>query len=225
MDGDLLHYENFISNPSDADIEEYRRRTLGTRSDQLATIIYTSGTTGEPKGVMLTHSNLSSNQIDSFQLHDLRPDDFGLSFLPLAHVYERIVDYGYLFNGVTLAYLERMEQLPAALAEVRPTAMAAVPRVFEKIYAAILEKMHEARGFKRRLFEWAFRVAREALPWRVYARPVALGIKLEWVLANLLVYARIRAALGGRVRLIFSGGAPLARELAEFFWSVGVPIY
>ena len=120
---------------------------------QLATIIYTSGTTGEPKGVMLSHANLTSNALDSARDLDTLPGDVALSFLPLAHVYERTVDYSYFFRGITVAYIEQTELVSQALLEVHPTTVAAVPRFFEKIYATIVEKGHrvdriEARAFR-----------------------------------------------------------------------------
>lgn len=226
MDHDVLRYETLTTGGSDAQIAEYRRRAAEVKLEQLASLLYTSGTTGEPKGVMLTHYNLSSNATDALCGITFRAqDDVGLSFLPLSHVYERLIDYTYLFHGVTVAYVERMEALPAALTEVRPTLMAAVPRVFEKIYAGIMDRAAQATGLKRKLFDWAVRVARQAVPWRGYGRPVSLWVKLQWWLANLLVYPKIRAGLGGRIRRMNSGAAPIGRELLEFFWAVGIVIY
>ena len=138
--------------------------------DQLATIIYTSGTTGEPKGVMLNHSNLSSNSIDSLKEYVFYPEDVALEFLPLAHVYERTVGYGYLLRGVSIAYLEQIEAVAEALLEVHPTMTAAVPRFFEKLYANILEKGHRETGLKRKIFDWALGVAQESVPWRAYGK-------------------------------------------------------
>lgn len=222
---EVLDYEPRVAAAGPAEIEEYRRRVAGIAPDQLATMIYTSGTTGEPKGVMLTHTNLVSNALESFRDLEYGPGDLGLCFLPLAHVYERTVDYGYLFAGIPIAYLERMEQVQAALLDVRPTVMAAVPRFFEKFYANILATGHKATGWKRALFDWAIRVAHASIPWRAYGRDVPLRRKLEWWLANRLVYSKFRAGLGGRIRSFSAGGAPLSRELAEFFWAVDVRIY
>lgn len=151
--------------------------------------------------------------------------DVGLSFLPLAHVYERTVDYGYLFYSVPIAYVEKMEQLAAALREVRPTIVAAVPRVFEKIYAAIKAKGNAATGFRGRVDRWAEDVARRCVPWRAYGKSVSPLLKIQWRLANGLVFSKIRAGVGGRVRAFISGAAPLSRELLEFFWSVDIRVY
>ena len=158
--GQILSYEALIADAGDAEIEAYRRRAAELRPDLLASIIYTSGTTGEPKGVMLSHANFTSNSEASFERFELPPGIVALSFLPLSHVYERLVDYGYLFSGVSVAYVPRMEDVPQALLEVRPQVAAAVPRFFEKLYGNILERGAKATGFKRRLFDWAIRVER-----------------------------------------------------------------
>ncbi|MFZ0411851.1 MAG: long-chain fatty acid--CoA ligase [Candidatus Acidiferrales bacterium] len=225
LKGDVLNYETLIASAGDEDIAEYRSRAAGVASSQLATIIYTSGTTGEPKGVMLSHSNLASNAIDSCAGLEYRTDDVALSFLPLAHVYERVDGYVHLSKGVSIAYLEQIESVPEALLEVRPTVAAAVPRFFEKMYAGILDKGRRAHGVRRKLFEWSLRVASRALPWRAYGAPAPLALRWQWNVANRVVYSKIREGLGGRIRLFISGGAPLAKELAEFFWSIGVPVY
>ena len=222
---DILRYETLIASAGATDITDYRRTSSHITSDQLASIIYTSGTTGEPKGVMLTHSNLSSNALDGLGESEIGPGDIGLSFLPLAHVYERAIDYGYIFRGVPVAYVERMEDVLQALLEVRPTIVAAVPRFFEKVYAGIFERARKETGTKRAIFSWAMRVAHDSTPWRAYGRPVSLWTKLRWQVANALVYSKIRAGLGGRVKTFSSGGAPLAVELAEFFAAVDIRIF
>jgi len=218
-------YEALIADTGDAEVEAYRRRIAGLRSDSLASIIYTSGTTGEPKGVMLSHANFTSNSEASFERFDLAPGSIGLSFLPLAHVYERLVDYGYLFNGVTVAYVPRMEDVPQALLQVRPHICAAVPRFFEKLHDNIMERGAQTTGLRRRIFDWAMRVEQKAVPWRAYGRGVPLGVRLQWQLANRLVYKKFRDGVGGRLVEFISGGAPLAPELAEFFTTVGLPLY
>jgi len=218
-------YEALIADTGDAEVEAYRRRIAGLRSDSLASIIYTSGTTGEPKGVMLSHANFTSNSEASFERFDLAPGSIGLSFLPLAHVYERLVDYGYLFNGVTVAYVPRMEDVPQALLQVRPHICAAVPRFFEKLHDNIMERGAQTTGLRRRIFDWAMHVEQKAVPWRAYGRGVPLGVRLQWQLANRLVYKKFRDGVGGRLVEFISGGAPLAPELAEFFMTVGLPLY
>ena len=225
LKGDFLDYEKLIASASEAEITEYRRHSAEVTSGQLATIIYTSGTTGEPKGVMLSHSNISSNALDSLESYEFRSGDVALSFLPLAHVYERTMDYGYMFRGVAVAYLDKMETVAEALLEVHPTITAAVPRFFEKMYTNIVDKGHRETGLKRKIFDWALRVAEEAVPWRAYGKEAPAAVKLRWKIADRLVYRKIREGVGGRVRSFCSGGAPLARELAEFFWAVDLPVY
>lgn len=223
--GPVHRYESLIAAAGEAEIASYRSRAAKIDSDQLATIIYTSGTTGEPKGVMLTHSNLSSNALDSFAAQTLFPEDLALSLLPLAHVYERVNDYGLMFKGVAIAYVEQLESVAQALLEVRPTIAAAVPRFYEKIYAGIIEKGHRETGWKRSVFDWALGVAREAIPWRAHGGHVSTAVYAQWLLANAIVYKKIRAGIGGRIRFFISGGAPISAELVEFFWSIGIPIY
>jgi long-chain acyl-CoA synthetase len=223
---DCLRYETLIVSAGGAEIAAFRMRASQVLPGQLCTIIYTSGTTGEPKGVMLTHTNLSSNVSDACADFDFRPSqDIALSFLPLAHVYGRMLDYIYLFNGVTVAYVESTDLVAQALLEVHPTVIAAVPRFFEKIYTRIMEQGSAKSGLQGRIFDWSMGVARLAAPWRCNGKPASLGLKLKWLIADKLVYAKIRAGTGGKLRMVFSGGAPLSKDLGEFFWSIGVPIY
>ncbi|HUK30365.1 MAG TPA: long-chain fatty acid--CoA ligase [Candidatus Acidoferrum sp.] len=221
---DALRYETLISTAGDADIAAYRLRAAEPTPDMLATIIYTSGTTGEPKGVMLTHTNLSSNASDSLSAADYSPKDIGLEFLPLAHVYERTLAYVYLFHGVSIAYVDAMEKVAQALLEVKPTLAGAVPRVFEKLYANIIEKGHRETGFRLKVFDWALRVAQDAVDWKAYGKSASFGLNLRWWVADKLVFTKIRAGVGGRLREFISGGAPLAKELAEFYWSIGLTV-
>ena len=224
--GECLRYETLIASACEKDVAAYRERAWQVLPGQLASIIYTSGTTGEPKGVMLTHTNFCSNVTDVGQDFHLNPaEDVALSFLPLSHVYERTVAYIYLFQGCPLAYVESIDAVPQALLEVHPTVLAAVPRFFEKIYARLVEQGSKTTGGKRMIFNWAMKIAGQSVHWHAGRGHASVAVKLEWLVANLLVYKKVRAGLGGRLRLVSSGGAPLAKELAEFFWAIGVPIY
>ncbi|HUJ39045.1 MAG TPA: long-chain fatty acid--CoA ligase [Candidatus Acidoferrales bacterium] len=223
--GDPLWFDSVVSACGDAEIAEYRRRAAQVTLGQLATIIYTSGTTGEPKGVMLTHRNLSSNATDACPKVDFREGEIGLSFLPLAHIYERTVDYMYLFEGMTIAYVEKMDDVARALLEVQPSVAAAVPRFFEKLYANILERGRATTGFRRVVFDWAIDTAHRAAPWKAYGQPAALELRLAWSIADALVYKKFRTGVGGRIRSFVSGGGPLSPELNAFFWTVGLPVY
>jgi long-chain acyl-CoA synthetase len=201
----------------DSQTESFAR---SIQSDDLATIIYTSGTTGVSKGAMLTHGNMASNILCSLVGFGIRPGDSSVSFLPLSHVTARHVDLTMLYHGVTLAYCPFMEHLPQTLLEVRPTICVSVPRVYEKIYA---KTEMSTRAFpKRSIYRWALSVGRAN-------KPEILGGKTPtsatWKLANKLVFSKLREGLGGRCRIFISGGAPLGRELAEWFATVGIRIH
>jgi len=226
MPSEFLRYETLIATAGPTEIESYRKRSAQVQPDQLASIIYTSGTTGEPKGVMLSHSNFSSNVSDSCHHIVLKPaEDLAVSFLPLAHVYGRMLDYLYLFQGCPIAYVEVVENVAQALLEVRPTVLAAVPRFFEKIYARLMEKGTNTTGMKRKIFDFAMKTARESAAWRSGEQSASFFLRTKWALADRLVYSKIRAGTGGRLRLVLSGGAPLSKALGEFFWAIGIPIY
>jgi len=223
---DCLRYETLIATAGGAEIAAYRLRAAQVLPGQLASIIYTSGTTGEPKGVMLTHTNFCSNVTDSHSDFHLDPHtDLAISFLPLAHIYGRTLDYFYIFHGIPVAYVGVVEEVSQALLEVRPTILGAVPRVFEKIYARVMEQGHKSAGMKRRIFEWSMKVASRSARWRSGEGSASLAVKMEWFIVDELVYSKIRAGTGGKLRIVFSGGAPLAPDLAEFFWAVDIPIY
>jgi long-chain acyl-CoA synthetase len=190
------------------------------RPDDLATIIYTSGTTGTSKGVMLTHGNMASNIACWSRGFDFRPGDISVSFLPLSHVTARSVDFGLLYHGAVLAYCPFIENLAETLLEVRPTVCVSVPRVYEKIYART-ETM--ARGFpKRAIYRWALSVGRANKPTILTGHTPTSP---SWKLANQLIFSKIRTGMGGRVETFVSGGAPLGRELAEWFATVGIRIH
>jgi long-chain acyl-CoA synthetase len=188
--------------------------------DDLATIIYTSGTTGISKGAMLTHGNMASNITCSLLGFNMHPGHTSISFLPLSHVTARHVDFSMLYHGVTLAYCPFIENLSETLLEVRPTVCVSVPRVYEKIYAKT-EMM--ARGFpKRAIYNWALSVGRANTPAILAGQTPTSP---SWKLANKLVFSKIRKGMGGRVETFISGGAPLGRELAEWFATVGIRIH
>jgi long-chain acyl-CoA synthetase len=188
--------------------------------EDLATIIYTSGTTGTSKGVMLTHHNMASNIAYSLLGFDMRPGLTSVSFLPLSHVTARHVDFTMLYHGVTLAYCPFMENLATTLLEVRPTLCVSVPRVYEKIYA---KTEMSARGFPTRaIYQWALSVGRTN---RATILAGQIPTSPSWKLANKLVFSKIRAGMGGNVETFISGGAPLGRELAEWYATVGIRIH
>jgi len=203
---------------------EFQETARSIQPADLATIIYTSGTTAEPKGVMLSHENLASNVEGVLEVLDLTQEDTALSFLPLCHAFERTVSYVCLASGVSLIFAESIDTIARDLTIVRPTVMSCVPRVFEKLYARVLEKGRQNTGVKRTIFEWAMRVARDR------GHRLAQGAPLPWTLrvasnvAERQVFVKIRAGIGGRLRWAVSGSAPLNIEIAEFFLGIGLPI-
>jgi len=199
---------------------EWDAHARAIAADDLASIIYTSGTTGEPKGVQLSHGNLTSNILCSLEGFDVHSGHVSVSFLPLSHSLPRHVDLALLYHGVTLAYCPFFDQLPQVLQEVRPTIFLGVPRVYEKIYGQVEQK---AKGFpKRAIYRWALSVG------QTYKPKILTGEtpkSLTWRIANKLVYLRVRAHLGGNVEVFASGGAPLGVELAEWYASIGIRIH
>lgn len=192
--------------------------------DDLATIIYTSGTTGVPKGVMLSHRNLVSNTLRTGSIFELRDDDIALSFLPLSHVFERIVLYVYMSFGVQLSFARGVETMSEDIKEVRPTIVTAVPRLFERIYATINKKAAEATPMQQKIFHRALEVGREVAMLKDKGKPVPLTLKLEHKVMDKLVFTKWRAAVGGRLRFFVSGGAALSPELAYIFAGAGITI-
>jgi long-chain acyl-CoA synthetase len=189
-------------------------------ADDLATIVYTSGTTGTSKGVKLSHGNLTSNILHSLDGFDIQPGQISVSFLPLSHVTARHADFALLYRGVTLAYCPFIEDLPQTLLEVSPEIFIAVPRVYEKIYSQVVNKV---KGFpKRAIYRWAVSVGRTHSSKILGGqRPTAPS----WRLANKLVYSQVHARMGGRVKIFVSGGAPLGKELAEWYANLGIRIH
>jgi len=196
------------------------------RREQMATIVYTSGTTGEPKGAMLTHDNILSNVEASCRLIELGPNDVSLSFLPLSHIFERMAGYYLMLHqGVVIAYAESIDTVPVNLTEVQPTIVTSVPRLYEKMHNRVLERVSNGPWLKKQLFFLAINIGREKVA-RVQAGMAATGWQnLLLGLFDKLVFAKIKERLGGRLRFFVSGGAPLVRDIAEFFLAAGVPIY
>ena len=204
----------------------YRDEALAVTPSDVATLIYTSGTTGDPKGVMLTHGNFASNALGSLAaLPAMTASDVALSVLPLSHSFERLCGHYTLFwAGVTIAYAESLDTIAPNLQEIRPTIAIFVPRIYEKFYARVLESAMAGGGLKRRIFFWAKRNA-EAWADLVLARqPVPAGLALKKRLADRLVFSKLQARVGGRIRYFVSGAAPLSPEIAKFFLAAGLPI-
>jgi long-chain acyl-CoA synthetase len=208
----------------DADRDAVRRRAGEVTKDDLATLIYTSGTTGDPKGVMLTHGNLVHNILAAEKVFpQVNHEWTALSFLPLCHSFERTAGHNFMvYTGVTIAYAESVEKVPENMLEVRPTIMCSVPRLYEKMYARVNEKVASDPPLRQRIFRWAIGVGRETFAHTVAGTTPGPLLRAKFALADRLVFSKIKARTGGRLQLFISGGAPLAREIAEFFGAAGM---
>jgi long-chain acyl-CoA synthetase len=206
------------------DRDAVRREAAALKNDDLATLIYTSGTTGDPKGVMLTHGNLVHNVLGAQKVFPMVNEEWtALSFLPLCHSFERTAGHNFMLHaGVTIAYAESMEKVPENMQEVRPWVMCSVPRLYEKMYARVNEKVAADPPLRQRIFRWAIGVGRKLFAHTVARTEPGALLKLQFALADRLVFSKIKARTGGRLRLFISGGAPLAREIAEFFGAAGM---
>jgi long-chain acyl-CoA synthetase len=194
--------------------------------DDLYTIIYTSGTTGPPKGCMLSHRNyfVMASVGDAMEERYIEDGDVMLLYLPLAHNFGRLMLLTGAHTGFTIAFLADPLRVPEALLQVQPTVLPSVPRVYEKVHAAVSARFDEATGLQRKIIDWALPVGREASRRREEGKPLPRGLALRLGLADRLVFRKVRERLGGRLRVAISGGAPLARGIMEFFDAVGLRI-
>lgn len=202
----------------------YEAISADVSAADLASIIYTSGTTGEPKGVMLSHSNVTFNALASGEFLRIEPGGVMLSFLPLSHIFERMVLYLCLNRGVQINYATGIETVAADIHEVQPTLMSTVPRLLEKIYARMQRNAADGGGLKKRIFNWSLGVARRSARLSTMGKPLPPLLQLQREIADRLVFARLRAAVGGRIRRMVSGGAALPSELALVFNGAGIPL-
>ena len=218
--GELIAKGKAVENPP-----SYEELIAPIGKNDWATIIYTSGTTGVPKGVILTHWNIMSNVHAALSLFDMDPADACLSFLPLSHSLERTAGwYVMLTAGVSIAYAESVETVADNLREVRPTIVIGVPRLYEKIYARILDAVEAGPPLKRKLFYWAVKQGQKFATEQLGKGKVKGTTKVTRGIADKLVFAKLKARTGGNMNYFVSGGAPLAKEIAEFFYAAGLPV-
>lgn len=221
-----LGLENFLTLGEQVPLETFEKTLRAGGQEELATLIYTSGTTGLPKGVRLTHRNILTNVEECRQQFEIGPADECLSFLPLSHVFERVDGFYFMLRqGVVIAYAENFETVPANMAEVRPTIMVSVPRLYEKMYARVLDQVRAGSRLRRHLFFAALRAGRRRARLELAGERPAPWLRVITGLGNRLVFSRLKQRLGGRLRYFISGGAPLSPELAEFFLAAGVDIF
>lgn len=205
---------------------DFESRLQSSKKEGLASIVYTSGTTGQAKGVCLTHDNFLSNCRSSLDVLPFNENDVCLSFLPLSHVFERMASYYFtLMIGGTIAYAENMESVGMNLKEVRPTYACAAPRFYEKLHAGIMEKASQGPPSKQKALECALNTAKEYARAKLNNLETGPALWLKYHFAKIFVFRRINEAVGGRIRFFISGSAPLSKELAEFFYSVGIFIF
>jgi long-chain acyl-CoA synthetase len=217
----VLPFSEVIDSGQSGDAEDlFWQRAEKIGAEDNLTLIYTSGTTGNPKGVTLTHENLVQNVLPSAERAPVSPEDFCLEFLPLCHVFERMLGYLYMYRGVTKAYCS-VYHVGDLVATIKPTVFASVPRIYEKVYDKVMDKVNNAPPIRRALFNWALGVGRKTYPQQLAGK--APG-GFSYGLANKLVMSKVREALGGRLRFCVSGGAPLPLFTNEFFHSIGIRI-
>ena len=202
----------------------WKAEALSAGPEDLATLIYTSGTTGDPKGVMLSHYNIWSNVQAVLQMIPIGSGDECLSMLPLSHSYERMVDYTLFQAGVIINYAESFDTVATNLQEVKPTVVLSVPRLYEKVYARVLENALSGSIIKRNIFFWAKRAGEQWATLSLAGLPIPGGLALKKKLADRLVFAKLQARTGGRIRFFVSGAAPLSADIAKFFYSAGLPV-
>jgi len=216
----VKHWKEILALGDEAAAEKVRTIAASIQFEDLATIIYTSGTTGKPKGVMLSHRNLISNIIDSIPCFPPGENMRALSFLPLNHVFERMVSYIYLFKGASIYYAESLETIGDNLKEVKPTMFTTVPRLLEKVYDRIMAKGAELTGIKKKLFFWAHDLATRF----EINKNMGISYRMQLALANKLIFSKWREALGNNLLCIVTGGAACQVRLIRIFTAAGIPI-
>ena len=218
---EFRHLGNVIEIGKDApQPEELEKRKSEIHGDDLATLIYTSGTTGRPKGVMLSHNNIIANFKACEHIPPIREQGIAVSYLPLCHVYERMINYLFQYIGVSVYYAESNATIADNIKEIQPHLLSTVPRLLEKVYDKIIAKGRTLKGIKKQLFFWAVNLG---LRYKLYGKNSPF-FKIQHRIVDKLIFSKWRAALGGRMMVLISGGAALQPRLARTFWAAGIPV-
>ena len=222
----VISLKAFLSQAEPVPISAVEERRSQVGPADTATLVYTSGTTGPPKGVMLSHENILSNVRAAVSLFSIGPEDVSLSFLPLSHVFERVDGYYLMLHqGAVIAYAESIDTVPANLTEVRPTVVISVPRLYEKMFSRVMQRVLAGPWLKKQLFFGAVKIGRTVTGRQLAGENPGPLLHLGMFLARKAVFSKLREHLGGRLRFFISGGAPLVRNIAEFFLAADMPIY
>jgi len=201
-----------------------KERISGISRDDVASIVYTSGTTGPPKGVILTHGNFLAEAEGVSQIQDSLPGEVGYLFLPLAHLYARVLLYYAIYKELIIAYAESIEKVVENMGEIRPHYLPSVPRVFEKAYATIITNVQAGSPLKKKIFNWSMETGRQASRLIQAKKPVPLILRIKQAIANKLVFNKLLRVFGGRIKYCISGGAPISKDILEFFHAAGILI-
>ncbi len=223
----VINLENFLAQGRSVHENDPRLFEVAWRSvvpSDLATIAYTSGTTGPPKGVMITHANLYHTAINATKMHSYEDSDFGIAFLPLTHMLQRMTVYAALHLNIVGAYAESIDKLVDNFQELRPTVQVSVPQIFERIYNRVHQMLDSGPSWRRRIFQWAIAAGRQASHYRQEKRSMPTFLAFQYAIAHRLVFRKIHDIFGGRVKYLLCGGAPMPMYLLEFFNCVGLLI-
>ena len=222
----FIGFDECLALADRTDLSELESRLAAVQGSDIASLVYTSGTTGRHKGVILTHANILASVEDAAKVFDIGPNDSCLSFLPLSHVFERVDGYYLMLNRQALiAYAESIDTVPANLSEVRPTIVISVPRLYEKMYERIMEQVRRSSWLKQQVFFGALEIGQAYTEAVMAGREPSLFLRAAMSLARPIAFSKLHQRLGGRLRYFISGGAPLMREVAEFFFAADIPVY
>ncbi|MBW2475717.1 MAG: long-chain fatty acid--CoA ligase [Deltaproteobacteria bacterium] len=222
----FMSIDDFLASAKDRHAEQLQQTLSARQGSDMATLVYTSGTTGQHKGVILTHDNILSSVKDAVEVFDIGPDDVCLSFLPLSHVFERVDGYYLMLHQkAIIAYAESIDTVPLNLAEVKPTVVISVPRLYEKMYERVLEQVNTSSWLKKQIFFGALEIGQAFTSAVMAGHAPSIFLRCAAAIARPVAFSRLRQRLGGCLRYFISGGAPLTREVAELFFAADIPIY